>query len=116
VLINLLDNAGRYADPGTPLRIAAERRPDGLILAVLDQGPGLPEGREADVFQTFRRFEGSDRVKGGTGLGLAIVKAFAEAMGLSVSAGNRGEPRGARFDIVFPEVALVREIDQENVT
>ncbi len=116
VLINLLDNAGRYADQGTPLRIAAERRPDGLVLAVLDQGPGLPEGREADVFQTFRRFEGSDRVKGGTGLGLAIVKAFAEAMGLSVSAGNRGEPRGARFDIVFPEVALVREIDQENVT
>ena len=116
VLINLFDNAGRYADPGTPIRVAAERRPDALILSVLDQGPGLPAGREADVFQTFQRFEGSDRVKGGTGLGLAIVKAFAEAMGLTVTASNRGEIAGARFDIVFPEQALVREINQENVT
>lgn len=116
VLINLLDNAGRYADPGTPVRIQAERRPGELVLSVLDEGPGLPPGREDEVFQTFRRFEGSDRVKGGTGLGLAIVKGFAEAMGLSVRAASRPDGVGARFDILFPERALVRDIDQENVT
>jgi len=116
VLINLLDNAGRYADPGTPIQISAERRPGELVLSVLDEGPGLPPGREAEVFQTFRRFAGSDRDKGGTGLGLAIVKGFAEAMSLSVRAANRPDMAGARFDILFPESALVREIDQENVT
>ncbi|ATE65798.1 sensor histidine kinase [Rhizorhabdus dicambivorans] len=116
VLINLFDNAGRYADPDSPIHVVAERTPGELVLSVMDQGPGLPVGREADVFQTFQRFEGSDRSKGGSGLGLAIVKAFAEAMGLQVRASNRTELSGARFDIIFPEQALVREIDQENVT
>lgn len=111
-LINLLDNAGRYADPGTPIVIAAERGMDELVLSILDEGPGLPPGRERDLFETFARIEGSDRSKGGTGLGLAIVKGFAEAMGLSVEAANRGEPRGARFSLHFPDILLVRDLDE----
>jgi two-component system sensor histidine kinase KdpD len=103
ILINLLDNAGRYADPDTPIAIRAERLPGSLSLSVLDQGPGLPPGRERDVFETFRRIEGSDRKQAGTGLGLAIVKGFAEAMGLEVEAANRGDPAGARFTLRFPK-------------
>ncbi|MDE8653835.1 sensor histidine kinase [Novosphingobium album (ex Liu et al. 2023)] len=114
-LINLLDNAGRYADPGSPITVMAERNMGELVLSILDEGPGLPPGRERDVFETFIRIEGSDRSKGGTGLGLAIVKGFAEAMGLSVDAANRGDPRGARFNIRFPEALLVREPDQEQI-
>jgi two-component system sensor histidine kinase KdpD len=108
-LINLLDNAGRYADPDTAITIEGRRLPDSLTLSIIDQGPGLPVGREREVFETFRRLEGSDRVKGGTGLGLAIVKGFAEAMGLSVTAANHENPHGARFTIHFPEKLLVRE-------
>jgi two-component system sensor histidine kinase KdpD len=112
ILINLLDNAGRYADPDTPILIEAEREPGSLSLSILDQGPGLPEGRERDVFETFSRIEGSDRIKGGTGLGLAIVKGFAEAMGLTVEAANRGTPSGARFTLRFPEGALIQGLAQ----
>jgi len=108
-LINLLDNAGRYGDPGTAITIEGRRLPDSLTLSIIDEGPGLPAGREREVFETFRRLEGSDRVKGGTGLGLAIVKGFAEAMGLSVTAANRDNPRGACFSLNFPERLLVRE-------
>jgi two-component system sensor histidine kinase KdpD len=115
ILINLLDNAGRYAEPGTPIAIVAKRQMGELVLSILDEGPGLPPGREDLVFETFARFEGSDRSKGGTGLGLAIVKGFAEAMGLGVEAANRGEPKGARLSLHFPETALVREIDQETI-
>lgn len=111
-LINLLDNAGRYADAGTPIIILAERLPGMLMLSILDEGPGLPTGREREVFETFRRLEGSDRSKSGTGLGLAIVKGFAEAMGLEVEASNRGEPRGARFTLRFPESVLIRDIEE----
>jgi two-component system sensor histidine kinase KdpD len=107
VLINLLDNAGKYAEGGGAITVAAQRRPDGLDLAVLDEGPGLPEGEEKRLFETFTRLEGSDR-KGGTGLGLAIVKGFAEAMGAKVSASNRVEPKGACFALHFPERLLVR--------
>ena len=107
VLINLLDNAGKYAQPGTSVTIEARRLPDRLTLSVLDEGPGLPPGEEARVFETFTRLEGSDR-KGGTGLGLAIVKGFADAMGLGVHASSRSEPRGACFSVIFPENILIR--------
>ena len=108
-LLNLLDNAGRYADPGTDIVIEGRHRHGELRLAVLDQGPGLPVGRETEVFETFRRLDGSDRAVGGTGLGLAIVKAFAEAMGMTVEAGNRADGNGAAFALVFPPALIVRE-------
>ena len=104
-LINLIENAGKYGDPGSPITIAAGRQPGSMTLSVMDEGPGLPPGDETRIFETFTRIEGSDR-KGGTGLGLAIVKGFAEAMGLSVSASNRIDPVGAVFTIRFPEVLL----------
>ncbi|KTT74658.1 sensor histidine kinase [Sphingomonas endophytica] len=112
-LLNLLDNAGRYGDPGTAIVIEGRHRFGELRLAVLDHGPGLPPGREGEVFETFRRLEGSDRSIGGTGLGLAIVKAFAEAMGMTVEAGNRADGRGAVFALVFPAALIVRDLPTE---
>ncbi len=105
-LLNLLDNAGRYGDPGTEIVIEGVNRFGEVRLAVLDRGPGLPPGRETEVFETFTRLEGSDRAVGGTGLGLAIVKAFAEAMGMGVEAADR--EGGAAFTLVFPPALIVR--------
>jgi two-component system sensor histidine kinase KdpD len=107
-LLNLLDNAGRYGDPGTEIVIEGRHRFGELRLAVLDHGPGLPPGRETEVFETFRRLEGSDRAIGGTGLGLAIVKAFAEAMTMTVEASNRADGTGAAFALIFPTALIVR--------
>jgi two-component system sensor histidine kinase KdpD len=106
-LINLLDNAGRYGDPGTPILIQCRRVPDALLLSVIDQGPGITPGQEKRVFETFTRLEGSDRVRHGTGLGLAIVKGFAEAMGLSVDAANQEHPPGACFTIGIPQRLII---------
>ncbi|MFZ5748510.1 MAG: DUF4118 domain-containing protein [Pseudomonadota bacterium] len=106
-LINLLENAAKYGDPGSPIGVLARRLPDGLTLTVMDEGPGLPPGEESRVFETFTRLEGSDR-KGGTGLGLAIVKGFSEAMGLSAYAANRDDRPGACFTIRFPEDHLMK--------
>ncbi|PNU05615.1 sensor histidine kinase [Novosphingobium guangzhouense] len=114
-LINLLDNAGRYGEPGTPITIRCRRVPDALLLSVSDVGPGIPPGQEKRVFDTFTRLEGSDRVRHGTGLGLAIVKGFAEAMGLSVEASNAEEPFGACFTIRIPEALIIRHPDDEDI-
>jgi two-component system sensor histidine kinase KdpD len=114
-LINLLDNAGRYADAGTPIVIRCRRASDALLLSVIDQGPGIPAGQEKRVFETFTRLEGSDRVRHGTGLGLAIVKGFAEAMGLSVEATNNEAPHGACFTIRIPEPLIIANIDSKDV-
>lgn len=112
-LLNLLDNAGRYGKPGTPIVIRGERRREELVLSVIDAGPGLPAGREREVFESFKRLEGSDRSIAGTGLGLAIVKAFAEAMNIGVEASNRDDHPGARFSLRFPEALIVREPDKD---
>ncbi|NWK98957.1 histidine kinase [Sphingobium lactosutens] len=114
-LINLLDNAGRYADPGTPVRVQGRRLPDAITLSVLDEGPGIPTGAEARVFDTFTRLEGSDRAKHGTGLGLAIVKGFAEAMGLTVSASSNHDPLGACFTITIPQPLIIAELPQKDI-
>jgi two-component system sensor histidine kinase KdpD len=113
ILINLLDNAGRYADPGTPVTIRGERRPDAIDLSVIDQGPGIAPGMETRLFDAFARFEGSDRAKHGTGLGLAIVKGFAEAMGLAVSAAHQHDPSGARFTLTFPQPLIVASATED---
>ncbi len=107
-LINLLDNAGKFGAPGTPIAVVATRSPDALTLTVLDEGPGLPPGFAAAAFDRFARIEGSDRAREGTGLGLAIVKGFAEAMGFTVSAANRDEKTGACFGLTVPARLLVR--------
>ncbi|QGP80664.1 sensor histidine kinase [Sphingobium sp. CAP-1] len=113
ILINLLDNAGRYADPDTPVTIRGQRLPDAITLSVIDQGPGIPPGSEVRVFDTFTRMEGSDRVKHGTGLGLAIVKGFAEAMGLTVAATNNDAPFGACFTLTFPSHLILTNLPDE---
>ncbi len=99
-LINLIDNAAKYGGAQTKIAIAAVREAGGVLLSVKDDGPGIAQGDEERIFETFTRIEGSDR-KGGTGLGLAIVKGFAEAMGLRVSAANRNDGPGACFAIQF---------------
>lgn len=114
-LINLLDNAGRYADPGTPVSVRGQRLPDAITLSVADEGPGIPAGAEARIFDTFTRLDGSDRAKHGTGLGLAIVKGFAEAMGLSVSAANRQSPPGARFTITIPQSLIIADLPRKDI-
>ena len=107
-LINLLDNAGKFGAPGTPIAVVATRSPYALTLKVLDEGPGLPPGFATTAFDRFARIEGSDRTREGTGLGLAIVKGFAEAMGFTVSAGNRDDAVGACFALIVPARLLVR--------
>ncbi|MEO6093673.1 MAG: DUF4118 domain-containing protein [Novosphingobium sp.] len=104
-LINLLENAAKFAPEGSAIAVWARRLPNGLGLSVLDEGVGIPVGDETRIFEMYARIEGSDR-RGGTGLGLAIVKAFAEAMGLTVEATNRCDRPGACFTLRIPEGKL----------
>ncbi len=105
-LLNLIDNAARHGAPAGTVTVSAATGNDLLVLSVADDGPGIPQNSETEIFGRFVRLDGSDR-HGGTGLGLAIVKGFAEAMGLAVQAGNRREGTGAVFTITFPPTTLI---------
>ena len=100
---NLLDNAVRYTPEGSRIVVRAERDGDRARIAVADNGPGLPEGLESQVFERFVRGAGpADRSPGGgTGLGLAIVRAVATSHGGEVSAG-RSDTGGALFEVSLP--------------
>ena len=112
ILINLLGNAAKFAPPETTITVQARRRHDGVTLALLDEGPGLPQDDAHRLFDRFTRVEGDD-MTGGTGLGLAIVKGFADAMGLRVSADNRDEG-GAMFELAWPASSVRRTVTENH--
>jgi signal transduction histidine kinase len=98
---NLVDNAVRHATSIVALAVHADE-PDGtVVLAVEDDGQGVPEADRRRVFERFVRLdEARARDGGGSGLGLAIVREIAAAHGggVSVEEGARG---GARFVVTL---------------
>lgn len=83
-LVNLLENANKYAPLGTPVDLAV--RADGLHVAVSvsDRGPGVDPREVTRIFEALYRPEGSRPDSGSAGLGLAIARGFAEAQGGSL--------------------------------
>ncbi|WP_428406013.1 DUF4118 domain-containing protein [Methylobacterium sp.] len=102
VLVNLLDNAAKYAPEESTVTVRGSAEGGWVRLAVLDEGDGLPEADVERVFDKFYRVRKGDSVRAGTGLGLAIARGFVEAMGGTLTAGNRRDRLGAIFTIVLP--------------
>jgi two-component system sensor histidine kinase KdpD len=71
-------------------------------LDVLDEGEGIPPGDLERIFDKFYRVQATDRQRAGTGLGLAICRGFVEAMGGTITAGNRTDRGGADFTMTLP--------------
>lgn len=97
---NLIENALRYAGPGTTLRLRVESDLDGRTFTALDDGVGVGEG---DIPRLFERFFRSDRARAsrGTGLGLAIVKHIVTSAGGTVAASS-GPGGGLEISCRFP--------------
>jgi two-component system sensor histidine kinase KdpD len=102
VLVNLLDNAHKYAPVESTIEVSASIDNGKLSLEVSDRGPGVPEHDLKRVFDKFYRIpipEGA----GGTGLGLSICKGIVEAHEGSIRAENRSGG-GLRIVIRLPLV------------
>jgi two-component system sensor histidine kinase KdpD len=99
LLLNLLENAGKYTPAGSTIRVEARRVEGAVAVEVQDDGPGLPPGREERVFDKFHRERTAGRT--GFGLGLAICRAIATAHGGQVVARNLA-PRGVAFVVTLP--------------
>jgi two-component system sensor histidine kinase KdpD len=105
VLANLLENAVKYTPAGSAIDIDARAASEAIELWVDDHGPGLPKGREEELFKKFERGQ-KESATPGVGLGLAICRAIAQAHGGSITGGNRpataGDSGGARFTLRLP--------------
>jgi signal transduction histidine kinase/CheY-like chemotaxis protein len=104
VLTNLVNNAIRFSDPGSPVTFHAGTDAAGrnLVFAVIDLGVGISAENQRKLFQPFSQVDESmTRRYGGTGLGLCLAARFVEAMGGAVAVESR-EGAGATFTVTVP--------------
>src|SRR5262249_52307822 len=114
VLVNLLDNAAKYAPAETDIHVVAKRIGDEVVIEVTDQGRGIAAEELGAVFDKFYRTRQRDRTVPGTGLGLAICKGIIEAHGGTIEALSEGLGRGTtiriRLPVKAPDVAVTAEV------
>lgn len=101
VVANLLANARAHTPPGTTVRTSLRRKGEEVHLIVTDDGPGIPEDLQPDVFERFTRGDDSRaRASGSTGLGLSIVAAVTRAHGGAVDVSSR--PGATTITVTLP--------------
>jgi two-component system sensor histidine kinase KdpD len=103
VFLALIGNAAKHTPAGTKVTVSALARADAIEVSIEDNGPGLPAGREEEVFASFARGERQSSRKT-AGLGLAIARTIVEAHGGQVRA-EGGREKGARFVFTLPRGA-----------
>ena len=94
---NLVGNAVKFAE--SKVRVTVDRAADGVVIAVEDDGPGVPPEERAGIFEPFRR--GGDRTAPGVGLGLALVRRICRRSGGEVVVDD-SELGGAKFQMTLP--------------
>jgi two-component system, OmpR family, sensor histidine kinase KdpD len=106
-LVNLLENAIKFSAPEARVSVSVDAEGGEVVVAVRDEGVGLPPEDLLTVFEPFRRASGSAE-RPGAGLGLAIVRGFAQANGGRAWAESNG--RGATFFLALPIAETAVEI------
>lgn len=103
ILQNFLTNAIRYTPDGSVL-LAARKRGQWLRVEVWDNGPGIDEDKQQQIFEAFQQVDNGRASKEGLGLGLAIAKGFAELLGLPIGVHSR-VGNGSMFHVSMPLTA-----------
>ena len=102
LLDNLLENAHKYSEPRTVIRLIAEEAGQGVALRVRDEGIGIEAQHIEKLFKPFFRTDASRaRDTGGVGLGLHIAKRIADAHGAKMSV-ESSPGRGSMFSVELP--------------
>jgi len=77
IVDNLIANASKYSPTGSQISVYVEGSGDGVLIAIDDTGPGVPDGAKQSIFNVFERGVDADHSVPGTGIGLALVSQFA---------------------------------------
>lgn len=101
VLYNVIENAAKYSQPDSLIRVIANTLGGAVQLSILDEGPGIPEAELELVFEKFYRARNVVHWSG-TGLGLAICRGFLEAMHGTIEVANRDDRPGTIVAVTLP--------------
>lgn len=101
VIKNIIDNAVKYSPDKSKITISCEKRKDGFLYKIKDEGKGIKEEKLEAIFDKYERLNYADSQIAGTGLGLSICKAIMEEQGGTIEATNHPDG-GAEFIILFP--------------
>jgi len=103
VFANLLNNAAKYSDPGSPIVLAARASEEGIEVLVRDSGIGLSEEQARSIFDLFIQADTAvERARGGLGIGLTLVQQLVEMHGGSVAVRSDGPGCGSEFLVRLP--------------
>jgi signal transduction histidine kinase len=102
IVENLLANAARHTDPGTPIWVRVSHGDRGALLCVDDAGPGVPADQRESIFRPFQRGPGVGSYAPGSGVGLALVAQFASLHDGRAWVEDRAGG-GASFRVLLPE-------------
>ncbi|WP_297895437.1 HAMP domain-containing sensor histidine kinase [uncultured Desulfovibrio sp.] len=102
---NTLRNAVRYAGQNGPVVVDVVSAKDGVVISVLDSGPGVPQSEHAHLTEPFFRADEGKKHPGGSGLGLSIVRHCIDICNGSLTFSNR-DPHGFCVAMFFPQASL----------
>ena len=115
VLLNLVDNAVKYAADGGEVSVRLRRVPGAVALSIADRGSGIAHDEQRRIFERFYRAENARaRNVRGSGIGLALVKHIAEAHGGRVEVEST-PGRGATFTVYVPVAPIMTPAPEERV-
>jgi two-component system, OmpR family, sensor histidine kinase KdpD len=101
VITQLLENAGKYSPPKTPIYITAELRDSEVVTSIADRGPGIDDMEQEMIFEKFYRGRNQRMLIQGTGMGLPIAKAIVELHGGKIGVTSQ-VGRGSVFYFSLP--------------
>jgi len=102
MLVNLLNNAGKYTNPGGHISLLCSREGQQAVLRIVDSGIGIEREKLAGVFEPFGQRGAMLRTPGGLGIGLSLTKQLVELHGGTVEAHSEGPGKGSTFTVRLP--------------
>jgi PAS domain S-box-containing protein len=111
VLGNLLINAAKYTNPEGQIWLSAQREGSDFVIRVKDNGIGLTQEQQAQIFEMFSQAPGAlELSQGGLGIGLALARGLVQLHGGTIQASSAGLGQGTEVVVRLPASCIVSEL------